>query len=143
MKLSEITLQDVLLGKNWILSTSEETNANSLVTDTESFSATDVGLFSSIVQFGDKSVHAGLVVKSFKQGGDELDLFVQTKFGWLNIQEDGFMRGSGKYSHEIFPFDYFIAIPWIMGNPPTQEIDSPHGKVFQELAEQLKTADVS
>ena len=59
------------------------------------------------------------------------------------IQEDGFMRACGKYSHEVFPFDYFIANSWVMGNPPTKEKASPHGKVFQELAEQLKTADVS
>jgi|TARA_B100001964_G_C13886079_1_gene445105 hypothetical protein len=143
MILSEITLQDVIAGKNWTLNNTEEPNGNSFVTHVDRFSTTDIGLFSAMVQFGDKSAHAGLVVKSFLQGGDELDLFVKTKFGWLNIQEDGFMRASGKYSHEVFPFDYFIANSWVMGNPPTQEKDSPHGKVFHELAEQLRTADVS
>lgn len=143
MKLSEIALNDVISAKNWTISESGETSTNSLTTETVSFNPTDVGLFSSMVQFGDKSVHPGLVVKSFAQGGDELDLFVHTKFGWLNIQEEGFMRASGKYSHEIFPFDYFIGNPWVMGTPPTPDTDSPHKKVFIELSEQVETAEVN
>ena len=82
-------------------------------------------------------------MKSFLKGGDELDLYVHTKFGWMNIQEQGFMRAAGKYSHEVFPFDYSLASPWKGGNPPTPESNSPHKQAFSDLASQLATAGVS
>jgi len=69
-----------------------------------------------VVRIADGSEHLGLVVKSFPQGGDDVDIYMKTNFGWLNIHANGFMRALGKYSHEIFPFDYFLSSPWRAGS---------------------------
>jgi hypothetical protein len=76
-------------------------------------------------------------VKSFPQGGDDVDLFVYTKFGWLNIHANGFMRAVGKYSHEVFPFEYYLSSPWKGGPKPAPDHASPHKQLFAELAPKI------
>ena len=98
---------------------------------------TDLGLFSAIVKFADRSEHPALVVRSFPQGAEDVDLYIHTRMGWLNIHTPGFMRAAGKYSHEIFPFDYHLANPW-HGNPPILDKASQHRRLFQEAAARLK-----
>ncbi|GEM_PF-2843973 len=135
MRLSDIKVEDVLGGKNWILEMAEGGDGgNPLASEAFEFGAADSGLFSAVVKFGDESVHPALVVKSFEKGGDDVDLFVYTKFGWLNIHAGGFMRAVGKYSHEVFPFEYYVGTPWQGGEKPAPDHASPHAKIFQELA---------
>lgn len=143
MRLSEITVHSVLSGKNWLLQGGGAADLNSLVSDASDFNETDTGLFSAIVKFGDGSPHPCLIVKSFARGGDELDLFVHTKYGWLNIQAGGFMRAAGKYSHEIFPFEYYIASPWKGGESPSADLRSPHRKIFLDLVKSISSVSAS
>lgn len=131
MRLSDIRVEEVLAGKNWRVESGEGEGA--LVSESVEFGPEDAALFSAAVKFGDGSIHPGLVAKSFARGGDETDLYVHTKFGWLNLQARGFMRAVGKYSHEIFPFEYYLASPWKAGKRPTEDRESPHRKLFREL----------
>lgn len=137
MKLNEIKPDDVLGGKCWLLEPGgEETNPS--VRETIGFTSEDVGLFSAVVKIADGSEHVALVVKSFPQGGDDIDIFIHTKFGWMNIHAPGFMRAIGKYSHDMFPFDYFLANPWKGGRQPEPDKASPHTKIFRETAVRIK-----
>ncbi len=139
MKISDITVEQVLAGKCWLLNKKSPDDPDPLVVETIGFSADDVGLISAIVKFADKSEHPALVVKSFPQGGDDIDIYIYTgKFGWMNIHADGFMRAIGKYSHDIFPFDYFLANPWRGGRNPEPDTASPHSKIFRETAIRIK-----
>ncbi len=140
MRLSDIRVEEVLAGKNWRMDSGE--GAEALISETVEFGPEDAGLFSAAVKFGDGSVHPGLVAKSFVRGGDETDLFVHTKFGWLNLQAGGFMRAVGKYSHELFPFEYYLASPWKAGKRPTEDRESPHRKLFHELVRGVKSPSV-
>ena len=134
MRLSEIRPEDVLAGKSWIMDASGDNESDPLVTEAMGFTSEDVGLFSAVVKIADGSEHLSLVVKSFPQGGDDIDIYIHTKFGWMNIHADGFMRAMGKYSHDLFPFDYYLANPWApgQGNAPAPELSSPHPRVFQD-----------
>ena len=139
MKLMEITVEQVLAGQCWLIDKDKVSDPNPPVVETLGFSADDIGLISAIVKFADKSEHPALVVKSFPAGGDDIDLFIHTgKFGWMNIHSDGFMRAIGKYSHDIFPFDYFVANPWRGGRNPEPDTSSPHSKIFRETAIRIK-----
>ena len=137
MRLSDIRVEEVQAGKNWRMDSGE--GAEALVSESAAFGPEDAGLFSAAVKFGDGSVHPGLVAKSFARGGDETDLFVHTKFGWLNLQANGFMRAVGKYSHEIFPFEYYFAAPWKAGKRPVEDRESPHRRLFSELMQGVKS----
>lgn len=135
MRLADIRVEDVVAAKNWVIEPSEDGDAaNPLAREAVEFGPRDSGLFSAMVRFGDGSVHPGLVVKSFERGGDDVDLFVHTKFGWLNLHANGFMRAVGKYSHEVFPFEYYLGDPWKGGGTPVADLDSPHRRTFAELA---------
>jgi hypothetical protein len=105
MKLNEITAEDVLAGKVWIINPGQDGETNPSIMDAVGFTGEDLGLISAVVRIADGSEHLGLVVKSFPAGGDDVDIYIKTNFGWLNIHANGFMRALGKYSHEIFPFD--------------------------------------
>ena len=140
MRLGDISAEDVLAGKNWLLQPAGEEDANPVVKETPGFTVQDAGLFSALVKIADGSVHPALVVKSFPQGGDDIDVYIRTSHGWLNIHAPGFMRALGKYSHELFPFDYFLATPWKGGQNPRPDPGSPHVKAFREAAGQLKSA---
>ncbi len=138
MKLTEIKREDVLEGKCWLLLPEQDGQTNPEVRESIGFTSEDVGLFSAVVRIADGSEHVGLVVKSFPAGGDDIDIYILTNFGWLNIHADGFMRALGKYSHEIFPFDYFLANPWKGGPQPEPDKGSSHGKTFRETAVRIR-----
>jgi len=137
MKLSDITREDVLAGKCWLVEQGSE-DGNPTVKDAIGFASEDVGLFSAVVKIADGTEHLGLVVKSFPQGGDDIDIFILTKFGWMNIHSPGFMRALGKYSHDLFPFDYFLANPWKGGRQPEPDKASPHSKIFRDTAVRIR-----
>lgn len=138
MKLSEISAADVLAGKSWIVKQGTEVDVNAEVQDAIGFTNEDTGLLAAVVKLADGSEHAGLVVKSFPQGGDDVDIYMLTQFGWLNIHAQGFMRALGKYSHEIFPFDYFLANPWKGGKTPEPDKASSHPKIFRDTSVRVK-----
>ncbi|MBI3856500.1 MAG: hypothetical protein HY293_12505 [Planctomycetes bacterium] len=138
MKLSEITGEDVLAGKLWILVPGQDGETNPTLKETIGFTGEDMGLISAVVRIADGSEHLGLVVKSFPQGGDDVDIYIKTNFGWLNIHANGFMRALGKYSHEIFPFDYFLSNPWKGGKQPEPDKASSHPKIFRDTAVRIK-----
>ena len=142
MKLSEISAQDVLAGKSWIVKPGVEVDTNAEIQEAIGFTNEDTGLLSAVVKLADGSEHAGLVVKSFPQGGDDVDIYMLTNFGWLNIHAQGFMRALGKYSHEIFPFDYFLANPWKGGKTPEPDKSSSHPKIFRDTAVRVKPPSV-
>jgi len=137
MKLTDIKTEDVLAGKCWILEPGGD-EANPGVRETIGYASEDIGLFSAVVKLADGSEHTALVVKSFPQGGDDIDIYIHTKFGWMNIHAPGFLRALGKYSHDMFPFDYFLANPWKGGKQPEPDKASPHNKIFRETSVRIK-----
>ncbi len=138
MKLSDIKVEEVLAGDCWVLEAAAEGDGNPAVRKADEFSATDVALMSAIVRLADGTDVPSLVVKSFVQGGDDIDIYIHSKFGWMNIHTPGFMRAIGKYSHDIFPFDYFLARPWKGGRQPQPDGASPHAKIFRETAVRIR-----
>lgn len=137
MNLSDIKPEDVLAGKCWLIEPGGE-DGNPKVKEAIGFVKDDVGLFSAVVKIADNSEHPALVVKSFPQGGDDIDIFIHTKCGWMNIHSPGFMRALGKYSHDLFPFDYFLANPWKGGKQPEPDKKSPHAKIFKETSVRIR-----
>ena len=138
MKLNEIKREDVLAGKCWLLLPGQDGESNPDVRESIGVTSEDTGLCSAVVKIADGSEHCGLVVKSFPAGGDDIDIYILTNFGWLGIHAAGFMRALGKYSHEIFPFDYFLANPWKGGKQPEPDKASGHGKTFRETAVRIR-----
>ena len=55
MKLTEITSEDVLAGKLWILDAGQEGEANPTVKETIGFTGEDMGLISAVVRIADGS----------------------------------------------------------------------------------------
>lgn len=140
MKITDLKAEDIFAGTNWIL---KETTGNPEIFEAIGFTAEDIGLFSAIVRLADMSEHPALVVRSFPQGGEDVDVYVLTKFGWLSPQAPGFMRAIGKYSHEIFPFDWFLAEPWKGGKQPLMDKASPHVRIFKDAVARLKSPSPS
>jgi hypothetical protein len=138
MNLNDIENNDVLNGKVWVIKTGSEGESNPEIREAISFLNEDIGLFSAVVKIADGSEHLGVVVKSFPQGGDDIDIYIKTNFGWLNTHAAGFMRALGKYSHEIFPFDYFLASPWKGGKTPEPDKTSSHPKIFRDTAVRIR-----
>ncbi len=138
MNLNDIKREDVLAGKCWLMDAATQGDANPKVSEAIGFAPSDIGLFSAVVKIADGSEHLSVVVKSFPAGGDDIDIFILTKFGWMNIHQDGFMRAMGKYSHELFPFDYFLANPWKGGRQPEPDKASAHSKIFRDTAVRIR-----
>lgn len=139
MRLTEIPLADVFAGKNWLVHYKEgEDRDNPVVVETAQFGPKESGLFSAMARFADGSEHPALAVKSFPHGGEHTDTFVYTRMGWLNLLADGFMRAIGKYSHDIFPFDVFVANPW-RGDRDIGARAEEHRAAFANSLERLKT----
>lgn len=137
MKLSDITVEEVLEGKSWVMLSTEDSDPE--VREAVGFTNEDLGLFSAVVKIADGTEHLGLVVKSFPQDGDDVDIYIYTRFGWMNIHTDGFLRAIGKYSHDLFPFDYHLANPWKGGGAlPEPEQESDHQKVFRDTAIRIR-----
>ena len=137
MNLKDITPDEVLAGGNWVVLGGDH-HENPEIRETMGYTAKDIGLFSAVAKFVDNSEHAALVIRSFPEEGEDLEIFVATKIGWLNLQVDGFHRAVGKYHNEVFPFDYFLANPWVAGKPPAPEFNSTHPRIFQDSVERLR-----
>lgn len=138
MRLTEVPLADVFAAKNWVVHYKEDEDRNNpQVTEAAEFARTDHGLFAAMVRFADGSEHPALAVKSMMHGGEHTDTFVYTRMGWLNILADGFMRAIGKYSHDVFPFDVYIANPW-KGDREIGSLADDHRAMFKGALEKLK-----
>jgi len=139
MRLTEVPLADVFAGKNWIVQYKDGDDRNNPeLMESLDFGKTDYGLFASMVRFADSSEHPALAIKSMGHGGEHTDTFVYTRMGWLNILADGFMRAIGKYSHDVFPFDVFVAAPW-KGDREIGARAEEHRSTFQGSLEKLKS----
>ncbi len=139
MRLMEIPLSDVFAGRNWVvLYKDDEDRNNPLLNEPVDFGKEDYGLFAAMARFADGSEHPALAVKAMKQGCEHTETFVYTRMGWLNMLADGFMRCAGKYSHDVFPFDVFIASPW----KDDREVGAhagEHQATFTNALERLKS----
>src|SRR5258706_12506522 len=111
MRLKEIPLNDIFAGKNWLVQyASKEDVPNPQVIEASDFKTGDTALFSGLVKLADGSEHPTLAVKIFDDGGHhQLQTFVYTKLGWIDAMSEGFYRAVGKYAHDIFPFDVYVA----------------------------------
>jgi hypothetical protein len=139
MRLTEIPLSDVFAGKNWIVHYKDDEDRNNpQLTEASDFGKDEYGLFAGMARFADGSEHPALAVKSLQQGGEHTDTFVYTRMGWLNILADGFMRAAGKYSHDVFPFDVFIATPW-RGDKEIGSRAAEHQATFTNSLDKLKS----
>ncbi len=137
MRLKDIQLTDVFVAKNWVATyNSEEDMPNPLVSEANEFKQGDIGVFSSVCKFSDGSEHPALSVKIFDPGRGQFQTFVFTRVGWLEIQTDGFFRAVGKYAHDVFPLDVFLAKPW-KDDPEIDDRDK-HSKIFEDAMPRLK-----
>ncbi len=137
MRLKDILLPDVFTGKNWTATyNSEEDMPNPLVSEADSFKQGDIGVFSAVCKFADGSEHPALAVKIFDPGRGQFQTFVFTRVGWLEIQTDGFFRAVGKYAHDVFPYDVFLARSW----KDDSEVDDAekHHRIFEDALPRLK-----
>jgi hypothetical protein len=138
MRLTEIPLSEVFQARNWVLTFNSEADvSNPLVSEAHEFGPQDMGLFSAVCKFADGSEHPALVWKDFANAGEGVKTYVFTRVGWLDIMADGFFRAVGKYRHDIFPFDVFIASP----DRKDQEIGAnadAHRKVWSDALPKLK-----
>ena len=139
MLLKDIKPQDVIDGKCWLLDAGEELSEESKINEAVGFTNGDVGLLSAVIKLADYSEHLALVVQSFLDDGDETDLFIHTKNGWMDIQTDGIHRSLGKYNHEMFPFDYFLATQWLGGKAPAPDKASDHTRTFRDPARDVRS----
>src|SRR5437899_379246 len=114
MRLKEIPLADIFAGKNWLIQyASKEDVANPPVVEAADFKAGDTALFSAVAKLADGSEHPTLSLKIFDEHGHHpLQTFVYTKLGLVDAMSEGFFRAVGKYAHDVFPFDVYLAKPW-------------------------------
>ena len=137
-KLKDIPVHAVFEGKNWvILATETQDPENPLVDEATTFKNTDVGLFSALARFADGTQHPAIVSKAFQMDGEQIDTFVYTRMGWVNLMSPGVMRALSKYSGDIFPMDVYLANPW----SDDKEIagrEAEHRQVFREALPALK-----
>lgn len=137
MKLTEIPLTDMYAGKSWFVSFPEGGDPNNPeVQEEDHFAEGDLGLFSGILKFADGSNHPAVVLKTFEHAGAQIAIFIYTRMGWMNLESPGIMRVLGKYSHDMFPYDVYLANP----ADADQEIadKDAHRRYFNESIEALK-----
>lgn len=138
IKLKDISVQAVLEGKNWLVQNTENQDPeNPLVEEANTFGPTDIGLFSALARFADGTQHPAVVLKSFQMDGEQIDTYVYTRMGWINLMAAGVMRALSKYSGDIFPMDVYLANPW----SEDKEIagrQAEHRHVFREALPALK-----
>jgi hypothetical protein len=138
IKLKDLSVQSVFEGKNWKVAPSESQDPeNPLVEEATTFTKEDVGLFSAIARFADGTQHPAIVTKAFQMDGEQIDTYVYTRMGWINLMAAGVMRALSKYSGDIFPMDVYLANPWI-DDPEVAGKIAEHRQVFREALPALK-----
>jgi len=138
IKLKDIPVQSVFEGKNWIVVPSETQDPeNPLVEEATQFSGTDIGLFSAVAKFADGTQHPSVVTKAFQMDGEQIDTYVYTRMGWVNLMSGGVMRALSKYSGDIFPMDVYLANPSVDDKEIAGRINE-HRQVFRESLPALK-----
>jgi hypothetical protein len=137
MRLAEIQLTDVFAGRNYVGTYNSEADmANPLVSEANEYKQGDVGVFSAVCKFADGSEHPALAVKILEPGRGQFQTFVFTRAGWVEIQAAGFFRAVGKYAHDVFPYDIFLANSW----KEDAEVDDAekHKRIFTDALPRLK-----
>ena len=138
IKLKDIPVQAIFEGKNWVVIPSEAQDPeNPLVDESSSFSGSDIGLFSAVARFADGTQHPAIVSKAFQLDGEQVDTFVYTRMGWVNLMAAGVMRALSKYSGDIFPMDVYLANPWAEDKELAGKL-AEHRQVFREALPTLK-----
>ncbi|HKS16475.1 MAG TPA: hypothetical protein VJU16_04130 [Planctomycetota bacterium] len=138
IKLKDIPVQAVFDGKNWVVQQTETQDPeNPLVDEATDFGPTDLGLFSAIARFSDGTQHPAVVLKSFQLDGEQIDTYVYTRMGWINLMAAGVMRALSKYAGDIFPMDVYLANPWVNDKEIAGKINE-HRQVFRESLPALK-----
>lgn len=138
MNLKDIPADEVLQGKNWVLSSSGGHEGNPAVQEAIGFTPQDTGVCAAVCKFADGSEHPALVVRSFSHDGEDTAIWVHTKFGWMEPQTPGFTRAVGKYTHEIYEFSWFLADPWKSGAQPAPDRASDHPKLFKAAVARIR-----
>ena len=138
IKLKDISVSSVLDGKNWVVGQTENQDPeNPLVEEANSFTPSDIGLFSAVARFCDGTLHPAVVLKSFQLDGEQIDTYVYTRMGWVNLMANGVMRALSKYANDIFPMDVYLANPWVDDKEVGGRINE-HRQVFREALPALK-----
>ncbi|HZN61457.1 MAG TPA: hypothetical protein VFC90_03535 [Planctomycetota bacterium] len=138
-RLKDLPVQAVFEGKNWVVQQVENQDPeNPLVDEATDFGPSDLGLFSAIARFSDGSQHPAVVLKSFQLDGEQVDTYVYTRMGWVDLMSPGVMRALSKYSTDIFPLDVYLANPWVNDKEIAGKINE-HRQVFREALPALKT----
>jgi len=138
IKLKDISVQSVFEGKNWVVRQTESQDPeNPLVEESTTFGNTDLGLFSALARFSDGTQHPAVVLKSFQLDGEQIDTYVYTRMGWINLMAAGVMRALSKYAGDIFPMDVYLANPWVEDKEIAGKINE-HRQVFREALPTLK-----
>ncbi|MBI2932525.1 MAG: hypothetical protein HYY16_12810 [Planctomycetes bacterium] len=140
MRLTDVPLAELFAGKNWVVRyrQGEDRNNPEVAEVAGEFGRNDYGLFSSMARFADGSEHPALAVKAMAYGGEHTDTFIYTRMGWLNILAEGFTRAIGKYAHDVFPFDVFVAEPW-KGDREIGTNADLHRQAFRNSLDRLKS----
>ena len=138
IKMKDIPVQSVFDGKNWVVQQTESQDPeNPLVDEATQFGPADLGLFSAIARFSDGTQHPAVVLKSFQLDGEQIDTYVYTRMGWINLMAAGVMRALSKYAGDIFPMDVYLANPWVNDKEIAGKINE-HRQVFREALPALK-----
>jgi len=138
IKLKDLSVQTVFEGKNWVVVPSESQDPeNPLVEEATTFTGTDIGLFSAVARFADGTQHPAVVTKAFQMDGEQIDTYVYTRMGWVNLMSPGVMRALSKYAGDIFPMDVYLANPWVDDKEVAGKI-AEHRQVFREALPALK-----
>lgn len=138
IKLKDLPVSAVFEGKNWVVQQTESQDPeNPLVEEATSFGPTDLGLFSGVARFCDGTQHPAVVLKSFQLDGEQIDTYVYTRMGWINLMAVGVMRALSKYAGDIFPMDVFLANPWVDDKEIGGKINE-HRQAFREALPALK-----
>lgn len=139
IKLKDIAVQSVFEGRNWVVVPIEAQDPeNPLVEPADRFTKADTGFFSAVARFADGTQHPAIVSKAFQLDGEQVDTFVYTRMGWVNLMSAGVMRALSKYSNDIFPMDVYLANPW-SEDKDIGDKAGEHRQVFKEALPTLKS----
>jgi hypothetical protein len=137
-KLRDVAVSAVYEGKNWIIRADDSQDPeNPFVEESTTFTSKDLGLFSAVAKFSDGTLHPSLVSKSFQLDGEQIDTYVYTRMGWINLMAVGVMRALAKYAQDIFPMDVYLANPWVEDKELAGRLEE-HRRVFREALPLIK-----